>query len=600
MTQTRLCCRLLVSVGLLVCIGSGVLFAAESISLDDFNTDKDGKKPPTKTTAPKKPQTPARNIPGMPGANDAPPTTDSPPRNAAEDSGATEVVPLSPAVENAVGEQVATEKSKDFKKVAPPPPSSSPLSNIPGMPGTTPPPPVLTTSPPPSAPPFDESAKKTSSVTATENLSLPIDNEPRKTFGADRTRDPADFRPRIHLADIKSFPKDLLGKDNAYTIDDEVIIGENYYLYHVRSPHGEFDVKGTQQLKKLCHEIKVIESFRNSSAGQEVLVGMKKTLLDIPRGAANLVIHPVSSVKALGRHPARLVRGIGRVVKKPFHKKDAAEKNAKAQKTASGANVVDDFFVTGAMRSAAAELGVDAYSNNPNIRALLLTLGRRRTIGSIATAFMLPTPLLLTVSTRSLTPGGMNVEVERLITENGKAEMKRLNAHYYKVKLGRRYKVHQPITRLLDNPYYTPRQQAYFRYYLEQLGNLPHLDDVINYLAACSSVDSATLNASQLELIYLYHERVRKVRDLFVYAGMIGLVDEAHKGVYMVPFDYVAGTPSTREWITGAYAKATKEFNADPVEVWITGDSTRGFAVVCSEAKMVLRHRILEAEVFRD
>ena len=105
-------------------------------------------------------------------------------------------------------------------------------------------------------------------------------------------------------------------KTDYYTIDSEVRLQSPYYVFTVNSASGDsFEVKGITSLIKVCHEISVIELFKQTEQGSQVWAGARTSLLNVGKGAKQIVIHPGDSAVALGRSVARTTRGVGRFFK---------------------------------------------------------------------------------------------------------------------------------------------------------------------------------------------------------------------------------------------------------------------------------------------
>jgi hypothetical protein len=134
-----------------------------------------------------------------------------------------------------------------------------------------------------------------------------------------------------------------------------------------------------------------------------------------------------------------------------FRKKEEGEKG-------------DNFF-SSTKRQIAKKLGVDVYSRNPDLQAKLDSMAKAnmggRGIVTVAT-FFVPVGL---IASAVMTVSNINAAADQLVDDNSRADLFKLNR---KALLDLGFP-QEKATRLLNHPYYTPREVTYLRFYLEKL-----------------------------------------------------------------------------------------------------------------------------------
>lgn len=368
-------------------------------------------------------------------------------------------------------------------------------------------------------------------------------------------------------------------KTDHYTIDSEVRLQAPYYVFSVKSASGDsFEVKGITALIKVCHEISVIELFKQTEQGSQVWTGARTSLQNMGKGAKQIVIHPGDSAVALGRSLARTTRGVGRFFKGLVKGEE---------KSSTGENLADtpgNFFTSDQARIAAYELRVDVYSGNPYVQAVLEQIARKRWAGSLgvsAAGFLIPgagTVALLT--TGVLTPGAFVDVTEQMIRDNPPQELNREIERQLMVSLGvgKDSREMQALRVFLQNPNYTPRQKAYIGLYLEHLAELKNFVQAVNTLGLASTVANAEVLFMQMQMLSAVHRNGTRLAEFAPQneriAGRLGRGDV----IFILPYDYVDAS--------GAMLAELKNVPAGSASrnIWLLGESTRDFERAASSA----------------
>lgn len=238
--------------------------------------------------------------------------------------------------------------------------------------------------------------------------------------------------------------------------------------FSVSSPHGDYTVQGLADLRQTLHEIDVIEQLdANKSTGGSVADGATESIKDTGRGLKNLVVHPVTSVKGIGKGAGKLGGAIGGA----FRKKEEGEKSS-----------MGETFLGSTKRQLAKQIGVDVYSRNTNLQERLDKIAKARMGGRgavMVVQLLIPVGL---VASAVLTVSGINNAADQLVNDNSRGDLFKLN----ETALLKAGFAKEEVTRFLNHPYYTPRELTYLRFYIEKLQGVPGFRPLLE--AASSAV----------------------------------------------------------------------------------------------------------------
>lgn len=389
--------------------------------------------------------------------------------------------------------------------------------------------------------------------------------------------------------------------DGAYRIGESVGIEGNDYLFTVETPHGAYVVKSVLSLVQTCYEIKVIEQHRHIEHGQELMTGMVSYVTGTIRGAVNLVVHPIGSVKGIGRSVARFGRGVGRFVAKPFVDNPHTDEDVDRTAPAYG------FLYSSGIRRYAYELHVDAYSENPYLNALLRTVAREREAGRmsmIGASMLLPAGgqlgTVLEIASwgrRSTTPGGRNEPTEALIRDNGPEELKRILVKLYEESMDLPYQRDSAVHALLNNASFSPREQAYLRLYLADIP-AENREDAIRALARTNAAPQAVRLTAQVEMIHALHHGYRPVTHFIPTEDGLAILNERNEWILLVLWDHTHQRDAVRGLFTRAAASA-REAGATSAELWFVGDVQPALAKHAVSYGLQLREQVAASPLFR-
>ncbi len=390
---------------------------------------------------------------------------------------------------------------------------------------------------------------------------------------------------KAFAGDTKTFSsiasiKGLSQKNEFYTIDDNVQVDGNFYRFSLTAPHGEYGVVSIKDLFKVCYEIRVIEEFRATDEGEEAWNGAGESLKNIGRGAKQIVKNPKESAKAFARAGGKLFRGVGNF----FKKKVGGKEDAKAEDGSDRAEGAKGFKGKQA-RKFAGELGLDVYSDNPYVKALINDVAAKRAKGSIGTSiglFFLAPVAGLGLLGNSLTPDGFNAEAEALINGEAPAELNYVITEKYKNKLRVKHKEGSPLAKFLANGNYTPREQAYNYYHFERMvkpaegKGVKGLKDAIVHCGGVKSPQAATEAATQVELLDAYQLHANDLKEFVVAGDKLGAIRADKKQFFIVPYDFADDTDDNTQLLADV-AKSEKKNKCAGTEIWFTGDVTKDF-----------------------
>ncbi len=394
-----------------------------------------------------------------------------------------------------------------------------------------------------------------------------------------------------------------LSKNNKYfTIDDVVRVDGLYYRFFIKSPHGNYDVLSIRELLKVCHEIRVIEEYRATKEGNEAWNAAGESLKNIGRGAKRIVKEPKESAKAFAQAGGKIVRSIGRFLKKQVDGKGEEKAGDGTDRDKGG----EGLFVGKHARQFAAEVGLDVYTDNPYAQALIKEVAKARAKGSIGTSvglFFLSPVQGLGLLSNSLTPNGFDAETEKLICDESPAELRYVLTEKYKKELGIECAEGSPVDTLLNNSNYSPREQAYLYFYLKYLakpetGNgVEELLSAIEYLGKAKSPDAATFATNQMELLSAYQKYEKNLTKLVVVSRKLGAVTGKNELILIIPYDIVGNTLEMKEF-PNEVVKFSQSQNIKRTHLWCTGDVMSGFTSESKSKRITVKENVLQLPHF--
>jgi hypothetical protein len=412
----------------------------------------------------------------------------------------------------------------------------------------------------------------------------PAPRVPQIGQGQDKTQQ------TVSLSEIPIL-KSKLWQSKHFTIDDKVQINGYYYIFTVRTTKAVHKVVSVRKLIKFCHEIDVLEEYKATQKGSHVLKGMGQSISTVGKGAGNLIIHPGRSAKRVGAGFGRVFRSIGGAFKKkkvvPTKAADGTD-HALLGKGPAGAE----------RRTLAAELGLDVYTDNKEVQDFLIKVARKRLAGKLpisASVFALPGGSIFTLS---LTPMGHDKSTELLIRNQGPAELRKTLGEKYNELFGLAYGPEDsPITQLLNNPNYTPRQQAYLWRYFADLKGLAKINESLVFLSQIDTPEKAEVACAQAELLALLHTRSKNMKSFAILRNTLGAITADNTLCFLISRDSIRYWSDVKTSIKLG-ASAGKAHKANRVEFWSTGDIDTRSAQLAAEYGIAVYQNILEYDIF--
>lgn len=409
---------------------------------------------------------------------------------------------------------------------------------------------------------------------------IPTDPGPRDSVPVDQIR-------ILEIFDLDS---------QYYSIDPKAGLDGYYYVFKVSSPHGEYRVVSVQDLVKVCHEIDVLETYLAKNKESPLARGLADSVVGVGKGAGDILLHPGLTLKRMGTGVGKMVRGVGRLLATPFKDKNEGKDADGVDRALYGKGPAG-----GDRRQVAYELGLDVYTDNPNIQKLLNEVGRERLAGRLPVRVGLLFVPGGGVFSLALTPMGYDEPTEKLIRDEEPAELLRILGLRYRNQFGYAYggRDSDPLLEhLLNNPNYTPRQQAYLWLYITEMKDLENRDEALRFLASVGSADEADSVVTQAEMLALIHTRARPLARYHPFGATLGAVGRDGALCMVWPVDTV------RQWhdkgrLLDVGLRAMKEAGASRLEVWCVGDVDAATVEAAYKRGVPIHPNILAEPLFR-
>ncbi len=221
---------------------------------------------------------------------------------------------------------------------------------------------------------------------------------------------PFEAPPQVTVADV--LPAALV-KDAHHTVRPKVGMDRLQHTYEIESRFGVYRVTSRRMVEIRAHEIAVLERVTRMEGGPEFLKSLGQSLAAIPTGAVQLVLDPVDGFKKIGRGLSKTGNRIKDLV--------TGGQTSKYEGSTGGNALYGD-----EQREIAAELGLDVYSTNPQVREFLREIGGARAAGSLGVD--LASLALPVVGFAAVTTAKWQADVTRLLRDKTPLELWRHNA----------------------------------------------------------------------------------------------------------------------------------------------------------------------------
>ncbi len=359
-----------------------------------------------------------------------------------------------------------------------------------------------------------------------------------------------------------SLPKDFFPAPSPNVTIDSVQADPafpGFLTFSVTAPHGHYTVQGLSDLRQTLHEIDVIEKLnaQKEGTGGGMAAGAGESLKETGRGAKNLVVHPVDSVKGVGKGIGKLGGKIGGV----FQKKEEGEKG-------------DSFLLGSTKREIAKKLGVDVYSRNTYLQDKLEAMAKSRMGGRgvvMVAEFLIPVGLIVSVA---LTASGLNSAADELVNDNDRSDLFKLNEKAL-IKAGF---TQEKATRLLNHPYYTPRELTYLRFYFEKLQGVQGIRALLDAAIAVAPGVPAQKFLHEMQIAAESMDTPPEVKGIQLTGEGVALEKEG-TAVLITGYDYLDASDFGKTLADQAFGLKLK-LGKKSVEIWNAGSVTTGFAAL--------------------
>lgn len=386
-------------------------------------------------------------------------------------------------------------------------------------------------------------------------------------FSASLSAEPA---LTLHRLDL---PKSFLIKTAFYTVESvqEDPAYPGVLVFKVNSPHAVYKVSGIVSLAKLLREIEVIERIRRNEQTSGFFDGAAAAIGDTGEGFVNLVVHPINSIKGVGKAVGKIGRSIGGI----FRSKEEGEKTSFGEKVLGSSE-----------RELANQFQVDVYTRNPYLRELLRGMAKSRLGGRSVIAvvkFLIPVAGLASIA---LTASGVNSTADQIVNDTSTPELFRLNKQAL-LKMGFPVK---DVNDFLNSEYFTPREHTYMRVYLESLQKAAGFRTIFSKVMQAKSENEARklLYAAQLtaDEAAAHPEFTR----LEVTDEGIALISK-DKLLFLTGYDYLSRSALGNHVINRAQELRSR-FDKK-TEIWNGGKVTSDFAAFAGSKDIATREWLL-------
>lgn len=365
-------------------------------------------------------------------------------------------------------------------------------------------------------------------------------------------------------------PGDLL-KGQDFVLDPKVPVKGFMDAFTIRSNFGDIPVAGRDLLPVRVGEIPAIAELSNTSKTGEFLKATGRAAAKPVKAAANMIVHPVDTVKgmpsAVGRFFDRVELGGKKIAEagQGPPPKEGAELAGEVGKRV-GMTTINVLGYEQERRNLAKRLSVDPYTTNPILAAKLDDVAWVAFSGRFAvnTTMSVLMPFSLAVSATSV--------ANDMVWDTPPADLINLNEK----KLLAMGASEVQARALLRNPYYSLTVLTAFVTALEQLSGLPGRNTVVSFAASASSETQARLISGAAQMLVRYHKGAEPLTEV---AGVGPIVAKTGSGALLIaaPVDYVTWSQristfakrpdlqaATRTaWITGKFsARAAQELEA--------------------------------------
>lgn len=336
--------------------------------------------------------------------------------------------------------------------------------------------------------------------------------------------------------------KDLVApellKGPNHTVDGAVPVRGFLYRFTIRSTFGTFEAHGLHMLQIRVREVYALKQLDDMSKTKEFAEAAGKAIVRPVESTANLLIHPVDSIKGLpdgvGRLFDRIKLGGEALASAATGPDKSAGEKAEDFSKRVGSITVTALGYEKERRDLAKGLGVDPYTSNEVLSKKLDDMAWVAFSGrfGIQTAMSVLVPYSMAMSAVTITNTAIYDTPQGDLINQAMANLAATGASDAQVKA------------LMKNPQYTLSVLVALAQGLQRLKGANGLASVVDFAAAAQTQDETRLVAAAVNMLARYSETVTPIAMVAAPGPILGYT-AAGALVVPAPVDYVAFTERT-------------------------------------------------------
>lgn len=311
----------------------------------------------------------------------------------------------------------------------------------------------------------------------------------------------------------------------SYEVEPTVAARDNFYHFDVQSDHGRYSVASLGMLRIRLHEISTIAEVYAGDGADDVRLDRS------PGGRRGVSSEHVADILSnpLGT-ASQLLGNLTHNLEETF----AATEDDDAAGT--GGRGAVNLNPGPHKRSAAAQLGVDVYSTNPALQALLDELAAARSSGEPERSI---SPRVLNIyAARSFGSGVFAQRMESLIKNTAAEDLNALVGD----KLARLGVPADARITFVTQPAFSPRTRLFATAYLELLDGVENLDQLVRAANSALTEVDALAYVHYLRMLAHYQLTHGDLTEVVTDTRFPTLATRSGEAVLPLPLDYLAWT----------------------------------------------------------
>jgi hypothetical protein len=304
-----------------------------------------------------------------------------------------------------------------------------------------------------------------------------------------------------------------------HSVEGPVTTEDHFYHFDVKSHYGRYKPVSMEMLKIRAHEIRILNRAVELKDQYEFLQSAGSRIEAMGEALVGTVVHPVETVRAVGKGIGKKVVGIGRLFKGRTRSKRRD-------------SFMKELLLAKHKRKVAYELDVDVYSSNPQLQDLMDSIATERAAGQAAVdlgAIFIPGAVGVVVSV-----GKFEANMKAVLLDKSPGELADLNDE----KLEYMAVLPELRKQFINHPEYSPRHQTFLVGALEQMRGVKNRSAFIRVALHAKDEASALYYQKTAELLAYYHLKETKLRQLANVGGLPVAYTEGGLMVVTPPHDY--------------------------------------------------------------